>query len=113
MVSLGHPSLPPTDLGRLEDEETSPGERPLDSRKYAKIMGQQFFSYARRPRLSGRNSVCGTLHPTSLGPTQVEQHIPKNLSQQREEKKGKKEDGIPNGERIPTANIGDGNVFYQ
>ncbi|GFU73333.1 hypothetical protein TNCV_4731501 [Trichonephila clavipes] len=24
MVSLGHPSLPPTDLGRLDDEETSP-----------------------------------------------------------------------------------------
>ncbi|GFX25395.1 hypothetical protein TNCV_1423801 [Trichonephila clavipes] len=25
MVSLGHPSLPPTDFGRLDDEEASPG----------------------------------------------------------------------------------------
>ncbi|GFS50130.1 DUF1758 domain-containing protein [Trichonephila clavipes] len=25
MVRLGHPSLPPTDLGRLDDEEASPG----------------------------------------------------------------------------------------
>ncbi|GFX36609.1 hypothetical protein TNCV_2031891 [Trichonephila clavipes] len=29
MGSLGHPSLPPTDLGRLDDEEASPGVRPL------------------------------------------------------------------------------------
>ncbi|GFW25717.1 hypothetical protein TNCV_1309781 [Trichonephila clavipes] len=29
MVSLGHPSLPLTDLGRLDDEEASPGERPF------------------------------------------------------------------------------------
>ncbi|GFW11456.1 histone-lysine N-methyltransferase SETMAR [Trichonephila clavipes] len=26
MVSLGHPSLPPTDLGRLDDEKASPGD---------------------------------------------------------------------------------------
>ncbi|GFU88642.1 uncharacterized protein TNCV_4443191 [Trichonephila clavipes] len=25
MASLGHPSFPPTDLGRLDDEEASPG----------------------------------------------------------------------------------------
>ncbi|GFT50198.1 hypothetical protein TNCV_3622531 [Trichonephila clavipes] len=25
MVNLGHPSLPPTDLGRLDDEQPSPG----------------------------------------------------------------------------------------
>ncbi|GFX04859.1 hypothetical protein TNCV_2248421 [Trichonephila clavipes] len=29
MVSLGHPSFLPTDLGRLDDEEASPGDRPL------------------------------------------------------------------------------------
>ncbi|GFX11703.1 hypothetical protein TNCV_4340491 [Trichonephila clavipes] len=29
MVSLGHPSLPPTDLGRIDDEGASPGGRPL------------------------------------------------------------------------------------
>ncbi|GFV85683.1 hypothetical protein TNCV_657701 [Trichonephila clavipes] len=29
MVSLGHPSLPPTDLGRLDDEEASPEMGPL------------------------------------------------------------------------------------
>ncbi|GFU19027.1 hypothetical protein TNCV_430661 [Trichonephila clavipes] len=34
MVSLGHPSLPPSDLGRLDDEEASPGVRPLQSLKW-------------------------------------------------------------------------------
>ncbi|GFX84377.1 hypothetical protein TNCV_4134871 [Trichonephila clavipes] len=29
MVSLGHPSFPPTDRGRQDDEEASPGRRPL------------------------------------------------------------------------------------
>ncbi|GFW78464.1 uncharacterized protein TNCV_1380101 [Trichonephila clavipes] len=29
MISLGHPSLLPTDLGRLDDEEASPGDRSL------------------------------------------------------------------------------------
>ncbi|GFW60837.1 hypothetical protein TNCV_2672581 [Trichonephila clavipes] len=29
MVSLGHPSFPPTELGRLDDEEASSGVRLL------------------------------------------------------------------------------------
>ncbi|GFT34597.1 hypothetical protein TNCV_4125451 [Trichonephila clavipes] len=29
MVTLGHQSLPPTDLGRADEETASPGERPL------------------------------------------------------------------------------------
>ncbi|GFS89693.1 hypothetical protein TNCV_3787331 [Trichonephila clavipes] len=29
MVSLGHQSLPSTDLGLLDEEEASPGEMPL------------------------------------------------------------------------------------
>ncbi|GFW14572.1 hypothetical protein TNCV_2358961 [Trichonephila clavipes] len=32
MVSLGHPSFPPRDLGRLDDEEASPGVRPLQNK---------------------------------------------------------------------------------
>ncbi|GFV70967.1 hypothetical protein TNCV_2355111 [Trichonephila clavipes] len=31
MVSLGHPSLPPTDLGGLDDEEATPGIVCCDS----------------------------------------------------------------------------------
>ncbi|GFU45586.1 uncharacterized protein TNCV_4494451 [Trichonephila clavipes] len=33
MASLGHQSLPPTNLGRVDEEMTSPGGRPLQCNK--------------------------------------------------------------------------------
>ncbi|GFW35777.1 hypothetical protein TNCV_4436241 [Trichonephila clavipes] len=37
MVSLDHPSFPPTDLGRLDDEDASPGGRPLQAYEYCVV----------------------------------------------------------------------------
>ncbi|GFX17965.1 hypothetical protein TNCV_2294131 [Trichonephila clavipes] len=37
MVSLGHPSFPPTDLGQQDDEEVFPGGRPLQLDIFLKL----------------------------------------------------------------------------
>ncbi|GFY22659.1 hypothetical protein TNCV_2179201 [Trichonephila clavipes] len=45
MVSLGHPSLPPTDLGGLDDEEASPGMRLLHRFSTGLFQGHINFAY--------------------------------------------------------------------
>ncbi|GFY10489.1 hypothetical protein TNCV_2565171 [Trichonephila clavipes] len=40
MVTLGHPSLPPTDLGQLDDEEASPFQEAAGLSKFENFINE-------------------------------------------------------------------------